>query len=493
MEIRKSKKDAIVFGKRSVSYHDLVDHTESYARKLDIYAGDKIAIISENSPEWVFAFLAIWSKQGINVLIDANSEPKDLIIALASAKPKIIFASDKLKNKVIKAAKDAMIKTDVLSPKDISIRSGSTKGTLNLSQNLDEVAALLYTSGTSSKPMGVMISKRSFFYNVQKLKELGFVKHNDRMISFLPMHHSYALSLFLLMNLSNDATIIITHEKTPSKFLSVARKQKANTCIAVPLFFQAWERQIRLAMQNPIIGAIGYLAKKCNAFKKILDFILKEHMGNFRYVGSGGAPLPVDNERFLNSIGIKVVGGYGLTEAAPLVSVQLHTHKIGSSGKPICEVKIEKGEIVVKGPNVMQGYYKDPQATQKSLKGDWLYTGDLGHIDKDGFLFITGRKKEILVLPSGKKIWPQNVEQELEQLNYIEECCLKEVDGKLVVLVRISNPKNNDQRHAVEKSIKSVYNARVTRDKKISNVIFIQDHLPRTTIGKLKRFLVRMP
>ena len=300
----------------------------------------------------------------------------------------------------------------------------------SLSRDLHETALILYTSGTTGEPKGVMLSFKNLLSNIKAIEKVGVAGKEDRTLALLPFHHSYPLMVTMLVPLYLGATIVFLERLSSEELLKALKEHKITILVGVPRLYQLLHQRIMEGIRsNPLGNLLFAISPFLNPPLRRLLFkrVHKAFGGRIKYLVSGGAKLPVDIALDLNRLGFTILEGYGLTETSPIVSFNPPQRpKLGSVGLPIEEVYVkisEEGEVLVRGVNVMQGYYKKPEETKKAFKDGWFMTGDLGYLDQEGYLYITGRKKEILVLSGGKKVNPE----ELEALIMKEGIGIKEV------------------------------------------------------------------
>lgn len=454
----------------SISYQEMYRRVFQCARglhALGISAGDRVSILSDSCYEWAICDWAIISLGAICVPIYPTLTAPQVLEILSDAQPKVLICKD---DKQLKKALQALEGAD-FRPQLITIQLDTKNGVLtykellNLSSNLDEadfrqiagaiqpadIATFIYTSGTTGEPKGAMLTHHNLVSNIDAVLQVIECIPTDVFLSFLPLSHvfermgghflpvyagltiAYAESLFTL---SNDMQTV-----------------KPTIMLGVPRFFSSVMDRILASVreQSPVKQklfhralAVGKVVSKhwrdgthCPFFVKlqysILDQLvgkkLRERVGgNLRLFVSGGAALPLDVAEFFHAFDILILEGYGLTETSPVLTVNpLHAPRFGSVGKPIPGVQIkiaEDGEILAQGPCIMKGYYQKPEATDACIVDGWFHTGDVGHIDKDGYLYITDRKKDLLVLANGKNVAPQPIENMLRASEYIQEAVL---------------------------------------------------------------------
>ncbi|HHG75642.1 MAG TPA: long-chain fatty acid--CoA ligase, partial [Persephonella sp.] len=352
-------------------------------------------------------------------------------------------------------------------------------------------------------PKGVMLSYKNLLSNINGLKKTEIADSSDSTIAILPFHHSYPLMVSMLFPLHIGAGISFIEKLSAEEIIKTLQKDKITVLIGVPRLYQLFHRKIFQEInKNRIAKALFLIAKKINNRRLSKTIFKKVHQtfgGNIKYFVSGGAKLDVDTAKDLWALGFTIIEGYGLTETSPIVSFNPPDKiKLGSAGKPIegVTVKIEDGEIVVKGNNVMKGYWKKPEETANVIRNGWFYTGDLGHIDQDGYIYITGRKKDIIVLPSGKNINPEEIEQKiLKKSDLVKEVAVVLKDGRLTAVIYpdldlISEKGIVNIQETIKWNVIDPVNRELPDYKRISGIIIVKKELPKTRLGKVRRFLL---
>lgn len=499
-------------------------------QQLEIKPRDKIAIILENRPEWGFIYFGALTAGAINIPIDPQSSHKDLQFLLEDSESKIIFTSKKLLPNLISIVQQSQ-KIIVL---DWDKKSGNNlinfSELLNFAANKkdinfphispDQLASIVYTSGTTGLPKGVMLTHSNFYANFLSIKKLPFSFYQSNMLSILPLHHTFPFMTTLIVPLFLQGKITYIENINSNELLECMREAGITMLIGVPQLFNIFYQQIVNAINNkpfyiklPFLTLleIFWLLRKftsLNLGKLLLTQIHKPFGKTLKYFASGGAKLDPQIAKFFIQIGFNIIEGYGLTETSPVVTYNLEKIKhLNSAGKVLPDVNLKilepdqkgVGEILIKGPNVMLGYYKHETATQEILKDGWFYSGDLGYIDKNGYLYITGRKKEIIVLSSGKNISPEEVELHYSKSPLIKEICVLEVSNKEEEkLIAIIVP---DFEYCHKIGTVDIYGSirwdlenlskQLPPYKHIMGFNITKENLPRTRLGKIQRFAVK--
>ncbi|MDQ7055822.1 MAG: AMP-binding protein [Persephonella sp.] len=498
--IKISEKSELIVEDRRILYEEVKNNIEQYASFLKIKKGDRVCIYFYNRPEWIYSFFAVWEKGGIPVPVDFMLTPEEFAYIIDDATPSYIITSQEKKEDTEKAVSLSQHKPEVLRFEEIKKSKEKYK---KHNSDIEDTAVILYTSGTTGKPKGVMLSYKNLISNIEGLEETAIASHRDSTIAILPFHHSYPLMVCMLYPLYIGAKISFISTISAEEILKNLQKNRISVLVGVPRLYELFHRKIvEQINKNLVAKALFKFSKKINN-QKISKLLFKKvhHAfgGNIRYFVSGGAKLDIDVAKDLWALGFTVIEGYGLTETSPIVSFNPPDKiKLGSVGKPIkgVQVRIEDGEILIKGNNVMKGYWKKPDETKKVIKDGWFYTGDLGYVDDEGYLYITGRKKEIIVLPSGKNINPEELENRIKKASEIvKEVAVTYKDGKLTAVI------HPDFKKVEEEGIINLYetlkwevidrvNQTLPDYKRISNFITVKEELPKTRLGKIRRFML---
>jgi len=453
---------------RPITYTELGRRVYAFARalhELGVRKGDRVAILAENCPEWAITDWATLCLGAITVPIYPTLTAPQVGEILSDSEPKVLVVSDK---KQRRKACEAVEGTG-LNPQMICIASEGAGETPTFEQMLnqpgalteselralvetsqpDDIITFIYTSGTTGEPKGAMLTHRNLISNIEAVLELIDWRPDDVFLSFLPLSHvfermgghflpiyagltiAYAESLFTLANdmLEVKPTLMLG---VPRFYASVMDRILASVRQMPPLRQKLFYRMLEVGKvyaqcwREGRSAPLGVRLQHAVLDKLVAAKIRERVGGRLRYFVSGGAALPKEVAEFFHAFGILIIEGYGLTETSPVLTVNPpRAPRFGSVGKPIpgVEIKIaEDGEILARGPNIMLGYYKKPEATAAAIDPDgWFHTGDVGYMDKDGYLYITDRKKDILVLANGKNVAPQPIENMLKQSELIQE------------------------------------------------------------------------
>ena len=376
------------------------------------------------------------------VPIDPKLTAAEIINLLRDSQAKILFTSQELFLTFKDLLKDTPdLKKTLLYPfPELAALKPADK--INTADKSELIASLLYTSGTTALPKGVMLTHKNFCSNFESISKLRIVTAKDNIVSLLPLHHSYPFMACLILPLLCGAKITFLNSLKPEDMLKCLRETKGTILVGVPQLYHLLHKSIIEKIDKPealfsILKIVNFSrqAFRLNLNKIILTKTPPKIRSFFAFLFSGGARLDPKAARELTLLGFNLLEGYGLTETSPVVTfTPPGSAKFGSAGLPIpgVEIRINSpdhqniGEVLIKGANVMKGYYNQPQESQEVLKDGWFYSGDLGYVDKDGYLFLTGRSKEVIVLSSGKNIYPEEIEAHYLKTPYIKEICVLE-------------------------------------------------------------------
>lgn len=491
----------------------------------------RIAIIGKNRYEWAIAFVSTLCGVGITVPLDKGLPEQEIILSLERAKADAIVFESEYENIILNVQKsnthiteyicmdsncDGKFKTvaDIISEGTELLKTGDTKYD-NYKIDPNAIASIIFTSGTTSMSKAVMLSNKNIASNIYNINLAEKIYDTDVNMAFLPLHHTFgstALLLFLADGVTNVFCDGLRHIQEN------LREYKVSVFVCVPLLLEAMYKKIYAEVDKQGKTKLLKFANSISRFllkfkidirRKVFKQILDNLGGNIRFVISGASAIDKNVARGFYDFGILAVQGYGLTETSPVLTAEnAKCIKFGSVGLPLPEVEIKIdnpneegiGEIVAKGPNVMLGYYEMEEETAKVLKDGWFYTGDLGYIDKDGFLFITGRKKNVIVLKNGKNVYPEEIELLISTLPYVSENMVfgAPKDDDLVLSAKIVYNKDyvkekygdiseSDLKDIIWKDIKKI-NSGLSNYKHIKNLIITNEPMIKTTTQKVKRF-----
>lgn len=525
---------------RTISYIKLGRRTSDTSynlMKIGIERADRVAILSESRPEWAIALFGIVSCAAITVPIDIKLSDAEIEFILNDAGARCIFVSGKFVETITR------LKPKLPNLKSIiSLEDTSPEGILSLKDfkapeneiahrdiTPQDSAIIVYTSGTTGVAKGVELTYKNLLFEIMALNQYVHFSPKDSFLSILPLNHMLEITGGLIAPLYVGSCVTYCDSIKPASIIKLMQETKTTTMICVPLVLKMLHLGIMKKVDELPEGKkkiFRFLLKfsnfllvfKIQAGRIFFKKIHKQFGAHLRCFVSGGAPLDPAVEKDFNALGFNILQGYGLTETSPVITVNTFSRrKYGSVGIPLKGVEIKilpqadsvsgEGEIVVRGPNVMCGYYKNKEKTEEVLKDGWFYTGDIGRIDKDNFLYITGRIKNLIVLGAGKKVHPEEVEEVMSKSPYIKEICVlgkKATEGlkagtEEVFAVIVPN---EDAFSGPEKQnrdlIKVKINAELNRQsenlaeyKRISGFMLYFEELPKTAARKIKRNAVR--
>lgn len=515
-------------GEKPITYAELgnsVNALISWLETLGVNPGDKVAILSISIPNWAICYLAVTCMGAVVVPVLPDFHPSDISNILIHSDSKVIFVSEGLRAKLHEVPGDnPILKVRI---EDFTFIEGKQapafkSGTMPLKRHpvsADDLAAIIYTSGTTGKSKGVMLSHRNIIFTATMSGRVQAITENDRFLSILPLSHTYENTIGLVLPLMNGACIYyLGKAPSPSALLPALRSVKPTVMLTVPLIIEKifrntikpkFTRNIFLHLAIHIPG----IRRKLNlvAGRKLMETF----GGELQFFGIGGAKLNKTVEKFLIEARFPYAVGYGLTETSPLLAgFNPQNYRLQSTGPAIEEIELiihdpdsrtGEGEIWARGPNVMKGYYKEKEMTDEVITADgWFRTGDLGIFDKDGYLYIRGRIKNMIVRAGGENIYPEEIESIMNNFRHVIDTLVIERKGKLTALVHfnideireryhhLKTINRNYVEHEVEKLMHElmVYvNHRVNKYSQIQAVVLQSEPFEKTATQKIKRYL----
>ncbi len=515
---------AITYGEAA----QIIRQIHCYFREAGIKKGDKIALLGRNSSNWAVSFLAISGYGAISVPVLPDFNPEDIHHILNHSESVFLFAAenilDKLNREKIATISGVVSLTDFsalsfTNPEEktrwekcfsIEFAGKSDPENFELDEYLpDDLSIISYTSGTSGFTKGVMIPARSLLSNIIYAQEHMPLQAGDRIVSFLPMAHVFGLLFEFLFPVSVGCHVtFLSKAPTPQLIVKAFQEVKPRLILSVPLVIEKiYKKRIVPAIEKPVVKFLLKIPGiQLLLYKKVRKSLVETFGGNFHEIVIGGAPLNKEVEVFFRKIKFPFTIGYGMTECGPLISYETWTtFRPSSAGKLVdrMEVRIdsddpysEVGEILVKGNNVMLGYYKNEKATADAIDSEgWLHTGDLGIIDSDNFIYIRGRSKNMLLGPSGQNIYPEEMEAKLSNYPFVLECVITEREGKLVAfvypdpeMVEAEKPGEEHLKEIMAENCKLV-NRELPKFAQLSNIILVEKEFEKTPKRNIKRYL----
>lgn len=480
--------------------------------KAGVKKGERVMLASENRYEWCMAYLAILNIGAIAVPVDTSLSSSEIRTIIIDSESRFIFHSEKTMS-VLKEALEGInairiLNFDSSEFEEINLFEG---GFITASVRGDDLAMLVYTSGTTGIPKAVMLTHENLSSDAHALIRAGIITQYDNILSALPLYHTYSLMCTFLVPLLANAEITYPVSLKGPDLISAIREREVTIFIGVPKILEM--------LRGGILKKIHGLSYPVKFFIRLSDFLrrrlnintgriifrpVQRTFGHLRYITSGGARLEPEIMRDIEALGFTVLEGYGLTETSPVVTFNPpRKRKPGSVGRPLEGVKIKIinpsvegiGEVTIKGPMLMKGYWRNPKATTSSIKNGWLLSGDLGYIDKDGYLFLTGRSKEVIVLSSGKNVYPEEVENLYSKIPLIKEICVMADNDRLTsIIVPNTEYAKREKIGNINEALKweiSKVSQKLPPYMRLMGYTLYPHDLPKTPLGKLKRFLIK--
>lgn len=496
------EKSAIVSGDQKISYSEFHQKINSISAMMTLKPGDHVVIFSENRVGWVYVFYSIWESEGVPIPIDFMASVSEVAYILKDSAPALVFCSREKKAMMEEAILTAGITPRLFLIDDIEAPDATgDQAELTINPDEKETAVIIYTSGTTGSPKGVMLSFQNLMTNVRAVSEhIPIYREDSRVMVLLPLHHIFPLMGTMVIPLSLGATIAISPSMQSEDIMATLRNNSITVIIGVPRLYAAIRKGIMDKVNKSTVARMLFgIAKLLNSKKfsrKIFNTVHQKLGGSVEVLVSGGAALDTAVGNDFKVLGFEVLEGYGMTEAAPMITFTRPGRvKIGSPGELMREtiVRINEGEILASGPNIMKGYYNRPEETAEVLQDGWLYTGDLGYFDKDGFLFITGRLKEIIILSNGKNVNPTELEVKLLESPLVKDCGVFFRDDILQVIIvpdaeHVPQGISAESEAIIRSQVIEPFNNSVSPSKKLMRFYLTDQELPRTRLGKLQRF-----
>ena len=502
--------------KGGYTYSELKAKCDGLSKKLTQYgigAGDKVAILSQSMPNWSVAFFSIAPFGRIAIPILPDSSENEVTNILNHSESKVIFVSQRLASKVSQECRDKMTLVIDIDTFEV-IKADDDKFTCDGRPSVptpEDIAAILYTSGTTGSAKGVVLSHRNLTSNVITCYHSCKRTEKDRWLSILPMAHTLEMTISMLYPMYCGATVYYLPKPPVASLLLKAMKiVKPTTILSVPLIIEKVYRNSVL----PTIKksrTLTWMNEHMNGLMcKIIGMKLKKTFGgHISFFGIGGAKLDPEVEAFLLKANFPYAIGYGLTETSPLLGYAMKGWRaVGSFGYPVYNVKLKlhnvnpetgEGEVVAKGPNVMLGYYKDPVRTKSVFTEDgWFRTNDIAVKDEKGRYFIKGRNNNMILCPSGENIYPEEIESVINNVDGVNESIVVERNGRLVALVQLDenmiewDKEGEDNFYekldAMKEKIQKMVNKNVNKTSQVSSVEVMKEPFEKTATQKIRRF-----
>ena len=520
---------------QNITYKEFLDEINSFGTKLYELGikNKRIAIVGRNRYEWALAHLTNLLGANVSIPLDKDLQIDELENSLIRSKADVVIFDEKYIEKIeeIKNRNQTNITKYICMSKiegydnipDLKeqgkelLENGNKEFTTTKIDSYG-MSILLFTSGTTSKSKAVMLSQNNITSNVYAMQKVEGIYDTDSNLAFLPFHHIFGSTAMIVMLACGVKTAF------PDGLRYVAQNLKeyeVSVFVGVPLLVEAIYNKVLKEIdkqgKTKLIQTATKITNLLNVIhidvrRKVYKQIIDQLGGRMRFIICGGAPLDPKVQKGFNELGIRLIQGYGLTESSPVICAENDFKtRTGSIGVPMENITVEIvnkdqngiGELRAKGPNIMLGYYENEEETNKVLKDGWFYTGDLGYIDKDGFIFITGREKNMIVLKNGKKIFPEEIETLVNRIDLVSESMVfgmpdekdkndlklsvKIVYDKEIVKEKYGNISQEEIRDIIWNKIKEEVNTTVPRYKHIMNMILSDKELIKTTTKKVKR------
>jgi long-chain acyl-CoA synthetase len=519
---RDGRKEQYTYG----DLRELSTRAAAFFASKGIKSADRVILFSHNAPEWGITYFGVLKAGATCIPIDAESATSEVVNFASAGDAAAIVISQRL----LDEHDDLRAKLSTARLNDVRIWTFDEIYELPSQDVEDEhiallpqrvspqsVASLIFTSGTTGRPKGVMLSHRNLTSMVSMLSSVFDMDTNDGVLSVLPLHHTFEFSTGFLTPISRGAQITYLDELNSENLAKAIKNGHVTGMVGVPALWELLHRRIknRLHERSKVVGDTADLLMKINAwlrdktplnFGQILFYPIHEGMGGrIRYFISGGSALSEKIQRDFQGLGFTILEGYGLTEASPVLTVTRPENRMlsGTVGRPLPGVQIDikdpdangVGEVIARGPNVMLGYFGNEEATREALVDRWLYTGDLGRLDEDGNLYLVGRSKDIIVDTNGKNVYPDEVEEVYQDSSYIKELSvfgLPDGIGEKVACIVVPDKEYDiavseaELRAKIEEHFRDV-SAKLPYYKRVKVLHFTDEELPRTATRKVKR------
>ena len=512
------------------TYTEMSQQVQSLAIRLiqqGTHSGSRVAIVSENRPEWVMTYLGIVTAGGTAVPLDIQLTKQEILSLLEQSGSHMVVASDQTRHlfrslpphtRLITL--DSRTGTEELVYEEL-VTQGMEESLPPVHIHPEDIASLLYTSGTTGKPKGVGLTHRNLLSNAQAMVNSGLGSRNDNFLLMLPLHHAYPFMIACLVPLLMGAKVTLLQSLKGPDLVQCVQETQITMLVGVPQVFSMIRRAIfdQVSRKAPLIRMLvnvflavsGFFRRQTgwNLGRLFFKGIHQRLGGSLRLLCSGGAKLEPEVARDFESLGFTILQGYGLTETSPVVTfTPLNKPKLPSVGVPLPGVTVRIanpdaggiGEIVVNGPNVMAGYDDNPETTGEAIRDGWFYTGDLGYLDHEGYLFLTGRSKEVIVTAGGKNIYPEELEKEYQTSPAIAEICVMSGDlveegreGIYAIILPDFEYLKTQKLLDVPQHLKyelTRIGMTLPPYKRITGISLVKEPLPRTRLGKIKRHKV---
>lgn len=501
-------------GTGGYTYREFKKTCDSVSETLSSYgvsSADRVAIYSGSTPNWAIAFFSATAFGRVAVPILPDFSENEVTNVLTHSETKALFVSERLLSNINETCRKAVhVIIDITTLKPIFVDgvklaepvNGNEQATIT-KPSADDLAALIYTSGTTGKAKGVMLSHRNFTSNIYGAYRFYAINSKDVFLSILPLAHTYELSIGLLYPFSAGACVAYMSKKpTPSALKEAMPMVRPTTMLTVPLIIEKIYKGVIIPKIKKSKTLSWMSRHMSRTFSKMACKEIKRYFGGrLKFFGIGGAPLNKDVEEFLYKGRFPYYIGYGLTECAPMVAgCNFKNTRPGSIGFPFPGMELRlndvnpqtgEGEIVTKGPNVMMGYYKDPERTKEAFTEDgWFKTNDLAIVDKKGRYIIKGRLNNMILGASGENIYPEEIEKVIKNEEGVAEAIVIQRNKTLIALIELSDGLVNDVTQFKDNLLAKV-NSKVSSNSKIGEVQVMKEPFIKTATQKIRRFLYK--
>ena len=501
-----------------------VKEVSSWFLSLGVKKGDKIIVSGKNSVAWAVTYIAVQYAGCTVVPLDSSLHDEDFI-KFAKFSDSVVLVADNDRMKKVAGALPmlgyASLEENGTYPSIMTLSAPYRDGHV---MTEDDVAAILFTSGTTGTPKGVMLTNKNIVSDIFIRQANMNIYPTDVFYAILPIHHAYTMLAVFMEGLGSGASVVFGKKLVVSQMLKELKEAKVTMFLGVPMIFNKLYAGLLAGVRKKgvvvyglirfLMGISGFLKKAfgLKVGKKMFGFLLKNlSLENCRICICGGGPLPSSTFQGFNELGLDFVQGYGLTETSPITHLNpIYAFKVESVGKNVAltEAKIVdadsegNGVIYIKGPQVMKGYYKNQEATDEILDKDgWINTGDVGHIDSEGYLYLTGRAKSIIVTDGGKNVFPEEIEDKFQLYDDIEQICIigyvkdkaLKAEGIRAIIYPSKNVRETMKDDEIQKKMEGIIsdvNKNLQAYKKISMVTVAKEPLEMTSTKKIKRFVV---
>jgi len=474
---------------------------QQYSLLMNNKGVEKVGIYSENRVEWIYTLYASLQSNCIAVPIDYLASPEDVAYIIDDCQPELLFVSSGMEEAYQKVKEKCTFQPQVICFEDNVIKYDQNESSWIGPEDTETTAVIIYTSGTTGNPKGVMLSYTNIIANMNAVIDAGIFHSESQVLVLLPLHHVFPLIGSLMVPLYAGGTIVVCPSMQTPDLMKTLADNQVSVMIGVPRLYDLIYRGLMAKINKSFIARTFLKLIYLTRSRKLGSILFKKvHIGlggHLKFMIAGGAALNKEVGNFFYAIGFDILEGFGMTEAAPMITFPRPGNiRIGSTGQalPGLTVEIRDGEIVAKGPNIMKGYYNRSEETAEVIKDGWLYTGDLGRIEKGGFLYITGRKKEIIVLANGKNINPVELEMKLEGATPAIKEAGVFMHKELLHAVIFPDFKYLSEHHITDNqtyfrdSVLSPFNSAISPSKQIKQFTLVDQELPRTRLSKLQRF-----